>query len=758
MSLGILAFVAGVTWVQHWSRLPIGLEWFLLIGMVLLLAVFRLWIAWAMLLGVLWASVYGDWRLSETLAVNLQGQDIKLQGYILSLPEHQDNRLSFDFVVTKAQPGIPVKLHLNWYNPKVELRAGQAWEMSVRLKRPHGRSNPGGFDYEAWLFANHVGATGYVRTNSEPQPLSTAFNLQRTIAVCRQAISDHLDKALPDSKQLGVIKALTIGSQDLISQQQWALFRQTGIVHLMVISGSHISLIAGLVFLLVRRFWIRWGSLQISPQNVAALLAWFAALFYAGLSGFSIPTQRAMLMLSVALWAIVRQRHTAAMPILALALLVVVLVDPLAVISAGFWLSFVAVALLIFISSGRLGHTTYWREAFKLHFAMAVGLAPLLIVFFQQVSLIAPFANWLAVPLVGFLVTPLALLGTATALLSDKLAGWLLWPVDGLLQVQEWFLQQMALWPAINLNCSQPPWYSLLLAVVGIMLLLAPRGIPGRYLSPFLLLPVLFVQVDKPKAGEIWLTLLDVGQGLATVVQTEHHTLVFDTGAKYSEQSDMGESVLLPFLRYQNINALDKLMISHGDIDHSGGAASLLAALPIDGVYSSVAPWAEHDHGQYCQAGQGWIWDGVEFTVLAPMAGQTESENDRSCVLKITGVKQSFLLTGDIEADAENLLVERYGETLRSTVLIAPHHGSKTSSSYPFLQQVRPAWVLIPAGYLNRFGFPHAQVMQRYQRMNTQTLITGLHGAISVKVSDSGLELETSRQTRHRYWMLDTNK
>ncbi len=757
MNFGVLAFVAGVTWVQQWSRLPTGLEWFLLVGIVLLLAVFRLWIAWAMLLGVLWASIYGDWRLSETLAVDLQGKDVKLQGYILSLPEHQDNRLSFDFVVTHAQPGIPVNLHLNWYNPKVALQAGQAWEMSVRLKRLHGRSNPGGFDYEAWLFANHVGATGYVRDNPESQPLPLLFNVQRTIAVCRQAISDHLDKALPDSKQLGVIKALTIGSQDLISQQQWALFRKSGIVHLMVISGSHISLIAGLVFLLVRRVWSRWGSLQISPQNVAALLAWCAALFYAGLSGFSVPTQRAMLMLSVGLWSIVRQRHTAPMPILALALWVVVLVDPLAVISAGFWLSFVAVALLIFISSGRLGHTTYWREAFKLHFAMAMGLAPLLMVFFQQVSLIAPLANWLAVPLVGFLITPLALLGTAIALLSAKLAGWLLWPVDGLLQSQEWFLQQLTVWPAINLNCAQPSWYGVLLAGLGIILLLAPRGIPGRYLSPFLFLPLWLVQVDKPKTGEIWLSLLDVGQGLATVAQTEHHSLVFDTGAKYSEQSDMGESVLLPFMRHQNINKLDILMISHGDIDHSGGAASLLAALPIDGVYSSVTQWAEHAHGQYCQAGQGWVWDGVEFTVLAPMQRQAESENDQSCVLKITGLQQSFLLTGDIESGAENLLVERYGEKLRSTVLISPHHGSKTSSSYPFLKQVKPAWVLIPAGYLNRFGFPHPQVMQRYQNMNTQTLTTGVNGAISVKVSDAGLNIETSRQKRHRYWMLDTN-
>ncbi len=755
MNLAVPAFVLGVTWVQHWSRLPVAYEWLVLIVIGLWLGFRRHWLGCAMLLGVLWASTYADWRLSGQLADDLQGQDVRIQGFILSLPQQQDHRSSFDFTVTRAPPGIPDKLRLTWYDPPTLLRAGQAWEMTVRLKRPHGRSNPGGFDYEAWLFANHIAATGYVRTHPEAGRIAPPVRISRYIGVWRQAISDRLDAALPDSRQLGVIKALTIGSQDLISRQQWELFRKTGVVHLMVISGSHISLIAGLLFLGVRWAWARYGGLRVSPQNMAALLAWLAALLYAALAGFSVPTQRAVLMLTVGLCAVVWQRHTAPFQVLGLALLAVVGFDPLAVLSVGFWLSFTAVALLIFISAGRLGKAGYWREALKLHFAMAIGLAPLLLVFFQQVSLVSPLANWLAVPLVGLCITPMALLATGLAGLSASLARLLLWPVDQLLQGLEWVLRYMADWPVASLSCPQPPWYAVLLAGVGTLWLFAPKGMPGRCLSPFLFLPLFFVDVDKPRTGEVWLTLLDVGQGLATVVQTERHALVFDTGAKYSEQSDMGDSVVLPFLRYQGITQIDALMISHGDNDHSGGADSLLTELPVAAVYSSVAEWAERKGGQYCMAGHHWQWDEVQFTVLSPTERPLASENDQSCVLKITGSRHGFLLTGDIEQTAEKQLVEQYAAQLSSTVLIAPHHGSKTSSSWEFLQQVQPQWVLIPAGYRNRFGFPHPRVLERYRSMGLKSFSTGEHGAISVKALGSALDFEVARQKRKRYWMHD---
>ncbi|WAR45896.1 DNA internalization-related competence protein ComEC/Rec2 [Methylomonas rapida] len=753
MYRAVLTFLAGIAWVQHWSRLPSAWEWLFL---TLLAAAFhyaRFRLGWVLILGVLWASLHAGWRLSDRLAGEWQGKDVPVQGYIVSLPQRQEQRVSFDFYVTESAEGIPRKLRLNWYSPKPALRAGQAWALTVRLKQPHGLSNPGAFDYEAWLFANRIGATGYVRPAPPPWPIKPPLSMARYLAQWRQAVSDKLDAVSPHSQWNGVIKALTIGRQDEISRRQWDVFRASGIVHLVVISGSHITLIAGLVFWLTRRLWVWLGILGVSPQTVAAASAWLAAGFYAGLAGFSIPTQRAMLMLTVGLCAIVLQRNIAAMRILLLALLLVVLFDPLALLAVGFWLSFAAVAILMYVSSARLGRPRYWRDAGKVHVAMAIGLSPLLLVFFQQVSLISPVANALAVPLVGLVITPMALLAVALTFVSPALVAGLLWSIDKLLQALWWLLQQMAAWPLAQLASPEPPWYAVLMSAIGAGLLLAPKGLPGRYLSPFLFLPLAFVSVEKPKPGEIWLTLLDVGQGLSTVVQTSNHVLVFDTGAKYSEQFDMGDAVLLPYLRHQGINRIDALVLSHDENDHSGGAETLLAEMPVTAIYSSAAHWTARPGGQYCRAGQRWQWDGVGFNVLSPTVDGFASENDNSCVLKIGEVNASFLLTGDIEHDAEQWLVRRYGPELASTVMIAPHHGSKTSSHDNFLSQVDPELILIPAGYANRFGFPHPRVLQRYKDRHIQSLTTGEDGAITVKIAGESVQVEPFRQSHKRYWM-----
>jgi competence protein ComEC len=561
-----------------------------------------------------------------------------------------------------------------------------------------------------------------------------------------------LDAALPNGEQLGVIKALTIGSQSGITQQQWDVFRNTGATHLIVISGSHISLIAGMVYLLVRRGWAWLAVLSVSPQRVAAVTAWLAALFYAGLAGYSIPTLRAIIMLTVALAAIVWQRNTAPLHVLLLALIAVLIFDPFAVLSVGFWLSFIAVALLLYVSVGRLGRSNYWREATTAQLATAVGLSPLLMVFFQQVSLISPLSNWLAVPIIGLLVTPLALMAIVLLFLAPPLAGVLLQITDFILQGLWWLLLEMSKWPLATVYCLQPPWYALLTAGVGVLLLLAPRGFPARYLSVCLFLPLIFVKSEKPEPGAVWLTLLDVGQGLSAVVQTSGHTLVFDTGGKFSENSDMGDAVVLPFLRWQGIAQLDTLMISHNDNDHSGGAASLLAEMPAASISSSAPEWAERNNGVYCRAGQQWQWDQVNFTVLSPPETAFTKENNNSCVLKIETGKFSFLLPGDIEQNAENWLAQEYGEQLKSTVLIAPHHGSKTSSSFDFLQHVNPELVVIPVGFLNRFGFPHKSVLNRYQQLNAHWLSSAEAGAISIHADTEQLQIKSEREKHKHYW------
>ncbi|MCQ8115882.1 DNA internalization-related competence protein ComEC/Rec2 [Methylomonas rosea] len=752
MNATSLLFLAGIVAVQQFSRLPGKFEFIGLAVSCLLLLYRRNWQIFALLAGVLWASLYGSWRLSQQLPDAYQNREIKVQGYIASLPQQQEQRTNFDFIVTAPSGDFPDKIRLSWYYPKLTLAAGQSWEIYVKQRKPHGRLNPGGFDFEAWLFANHIGATGYVREKPTPQLTSISPSIGQYFAQWRQAIADRLDAALPGSAQLGIIKALTIGSQNAITQQQWQVFRITGVVHLIVISGSHISLVAGLIYLWTRRLWAWTGVLAISPQRAAALCAWLAAVFYAGLAGYSVPTLRAVIMLSVALAAIAWQRNTAPMRILLLALLAVLLFDPSAVLSVGFWLSFVAVALLIYVSAGRLGRPSYWREAGGAQLATAVGLSPLLIVFFQQVSLISPVANWLAVPVIGILIVPPALLAVVLLFIWPALAALLLQLLDYMLQGLWWVLSYMAELPLASIYCLPPPWYAVGLAAIGVLLLLAPSGFPCRYISPVLFLPLIFVQVEKPKPGEVWLTVLDVGQGLAAVVQTAEHTLVFDTGARYSEYADIGDSVVLPFLREQGIAKVDSLVISHGDNDHSGGAESILAELPVDKVVSSVPEWAAREYGEDCRTGQTWRWDEVTFKILSPPESGFIGDNDNSCVLQVNSTRQRFLLTGDIEQAAETWLVREYGDELASDVLLAPHHGSKTSSSHALLEKVNPALIVIPAGYQNRFGFPHRQIIERYNQLGIAWLNTAEQGAISVHSGPERIQSIAERAKRQRYW------
>ena len=511
--------------------------------------------------------------------------------------------------------------------------------------------NPGGFDYERWLFSQNVGATGYVRANPKPAMLGR-LSAWISIGVWRQNISDQLSLILDARPSLGLIKALTIGDGSGITQNQWDVFRKTGATHLVVISGSHVSLIAGLVYFLVLKFWAWTGVLRWSPQRVAACVAIVSAIFYAALAGFSVPTERSVIMLVIIMAAIILQRNTPPFNTLAVALFVVLVFDPLSVLSVGFWLSFLAVALIIYVIAGRLGKVSYFFEAIKINWATSVGLSPLLLLFFQQVSLISPLANFIAVPVISLLAVPLALVGVLVMFISPFIALKLFFIVDGALQGLWWFLERMAALPFATITHAQPSLWALVFAIPGVLLLLAPRGIPARWLSLVMFLPLIFTEPKNPELGSINLTLLDVGQALSQVVQTQKHWLVYDTGAKFSEESDIGKSVLLPFLRQQGAEKVDKLIISHGDNDHIGGAVSVLRGIPVEQLLTS-APERLKDYAPVkCRAGQSWLWDDVRFTILAPQQ-QFVSENDNSCVLKIEAEQGTVLLTSDIEASAE---------------------------------------------------------------------------------------------------------
>ncbi len=784
MVVSALSFLAGLMLVQQLAVLP-DVKWLIAGGLAAcIIAWLRYWRCLFFVLGVLWSIVFAMHRLSGQLPERLEGVEIQISGTIADLPEQDEKRVRFDFITrdgvyaasqsgtgaaitrdgmyTASQSGagaaylvesdrqLPSKLRLSWYYPDQTIKAGQHWIFTVKLKRIHGTMNPGGFDYERWLFIDGVGATGYVRSSPKPVLLGRDSGWNN-ISVWRQSITDQLSNTLSNSPSLALIKALTIGDGNSITQEQWDVFRKTGTTHLVVISGSHIGLIAGLVYFLVLKAWAWTGYLAWSPQKVAAVSAVLAAIFYSGLAGFSVPTQRSVVMLAIAMLAIILQRNSRPFNTLAIAMFAVLIADPLAVLSAGFWLSFLAVSVIVYAVSGRLGKLGHVWGAIKINWVTSLGLSPLLLLFFQQVSLIAPLANLIAVPVISLLAVPLSLLAVIIMFISPMLAYILFFFVDHVLQGLWWLLVHLAEIPMASINHALPSYWALLFAVPGILLLLAPAGIPARWLSLVMFFPLVFTDAKQPEAGDIKMTLLDVGQGLSAVVQTSHHLLVYDTGAKFSEQSDMGQSVLLPFLRSQGVTKIDSLIISHGDNDHIGGAASLMRGIPTEKVLTSVPQMLSKYAPVQCTAGQSWLWDEVKFTVLAPQQAFV-SENDNSCVLKIQSQHGSVLLAGDIEAMAESWLVKTYGEELKADVLVAPHHGSKTSSTIDFLRTVQPGYVLVPAGYRNQFGHPHKDVLARYQQINAKWLNSADSGAVTVNVSNDEFVVQGMRQAESKYW------
>jgi competence protein ComEC len=793
MVVSALSFLAGLLSVQQFTVLP-DVYWFIAGSVVAcIMAWLRYWRFLFFVLGVLWAIAFAMYRLSDRLPEQLEGAEIQVVGTIAGLPEQDEKRARFDFItrdgvyaegqsgtgpaitrdgvyaegqsgtgsaITKyasilfsaAEPDrqIPTKLRLSWYYPDQAIKAGQHWAFTVKLKRVHGTMNPGGFDYERWLFTEGIGATGYVRASPKPVLLGRD-SYWRNISVWRQDIIDRLAGILVNNSSLALIKALTLGDGSSISLDQWDIFRKTGTTHLVVISGSHIGLVAGLVYFLVLKAWACIGYLKWPPQKIAAISAMFVAVIYSGLAGFSVPTERAVIMLSIAMAAIILQRNTRPLNILSIAMFAILIRDPIAVLSVGFWLSFFAVAMIVYAISGRLGKIGHVGGVIKINWVTSVALSPLLLLFFQQVSLIAPLANLVAVPIISLLVVPLSLCAVLIMFALPMLASKLFYGVDLVLQGLVWLLSYMADMPMASINHVMPSYWALLFAVPGILLLLAPAGMPARWLGLAMFLPLIFTDPKQPANGGIKMTLLDVGQGLSAVVQTRHHLLVYDTGAKFSEHSDIGQSVLLPFLRSQGLDKIDALIISHGDNDHIGGAESLLRSIPVGHVVTSVPQQLSAYSPDKCVAGQSWLWDEVEFTMLSPKTTFL-SENDNSCVLKIQAKQTSVLLTGDIEAQAESWLVDAYGQRLQADILVAPHHGSKTSSTINFLRTVQPDYVLIPAGYRNQFGHPHQDVLARYRQINATWLTSADSGAIAIDVENNAFVVHGMRQTESKYW------
>lgn len=801
MRSAIIGLVIGAGLLQQQARLPVNFYMFGLVIAAILMAycayrtnrpVIRipLAVACGVTLGFAWAALLAQHYLADELPKEWEGRDVVVVGTIADLPYRFERGVRFGVDVERAfadgQPikdVVPPKISLSWYaafrdespGPVANIQPGERWQLTVRLKRPHGNANPWGFDYEVWLLEQGVRATGYVRSSTENRRLDDfvvggGYAVQRA----RSRLRDRILAALPGKPYAGVIVALVIGDQRGIDQSDWQVFNRTGVGHLISISGLHITMIAGLFAGLVFQLWRRSFftqaelPLRLPAQKAAALAGAGAALIYVALAGFGVPAQRTLYMLWVVAAALWFGRITSVSHVLFLALGVVVSLDPWAVMWPGFWLSFGAVATILYASTGRaeprpaaeLPRRDRWLRALRIagrtQYIVTVGLVPLTLFLFGQVSLIGAVANAVAIPVVSLLVTPLALVGSV---LPMPLIGWTLGLAHRLVEWLAALLGWLSALPSAVWSTPVPDPWIFACAVVGTLWFLAPRGWPLRWIGFIGWVPLVLNAPAHPKEGEMWVTAFDVGQGMALLIETPRHRLLYDTGPLYSPEADGGNRVILPYLKARGIQALDGVIVSHNDADHSGGALSIFKEIGVGWTASSLDSWSavvqSAPNHRRCVAGQSWNWDGVQFEMLHPAASVYESgkwkTNARSCTVKIMLGEQSILLAGDIEAAQEAELIESVPDKLRASVLLAPHHGSGTSSSLPFLHAVQPRLALFQVGYRNRYHHPKPEVYERYGELGIRRVRSDESGAVVLQFGSS-LNISEYRVEHARYW------
>jgi competence protein ComEC len=800
MRSAILGFVAGVGCLQLQARLPSLLLLCILGAGAIVLVVMQRHLSRNFIritfltfggagFGFAWAALFAHAHLSQELPAEWEGRDVAVIGVVDSLPYHFPQGMRFDFRVEQALDGaaVPQRLALSWYysfQGKAQAawqapRPGERWQLTVRLRRPHGNANPYGFDYEVWLLERKLRATGTVRADDRLALKNQRLDdfvpgFRSVVERSRAALRGKIQAALPDHEYAGVIVALVIGDQRAISQSDWEVFNRSGINHLMSISGLHITMVAGMVAAVVYALWRRSfftrGALPLilPAQKAAALAGMMAASIYVLLAGFGVPAQRTLYMLTVVAVALWMGRLAAVSQVLCVALAIVLLLDPWAVLWPGFWLSFGAVALILYVTVGRARHYhasgtslpqrlgVALAAATRTQYAITIGLVPLTLLLFSEVSVVGPLANAIAIPVVSFVITPLALVGS---ILPHPLSTWVLSGAHTVLAGLAICLEWLSSLPLAVWRAPQPsPWMTVL-AIIGATWMLAPRGWPMRWAGVLAWIPLGLNSPSAPPEKELWVTAFDVGQGSAVLVETANHRLLYDTGPRYSPEADGASRVILPYLQGRGIQRLDGVVISHGDLDHAGGAASLLKEVPVMQVWSSLPADSTllQDMKSHvaCAAGQSWMWDGVLFEMLhPPVEGHADpgwKPNARSCTLKLTLGKHAMLLPGDIERRQEAALVKQQADKLRATILLAPHHGSGTSSTPDFLRAAQPEIALFQVGYRNRYRHPKQEVYERYGDMGIRRIRTDESGAVSLRIGET-MEVQEYRTAEARYW------
>ena len=762
-------------------------------------------LAIAFVFGMLAGGGSAGWRaasyLNDVLDPSVEGRDVVVEGVVTQMPQHSETGIRFRLEVERARwanektappmpttpPVVPPSIALGWYAANTSawgsgsdvgvraqpaaapgpLHAGERWRMTVRLKAPHGSMNPHGYDFELWMWEQGLQAIGYVRTGTnDTAPVRLADTWQHPIERGRELVRDAVFTHVPDRKLAGVIAALITGDQNAIDRADWDVFRATGVAHLMSISGLHITMFAWLAALLVGALWRRSDRLMLMwPAPHAALVGGvLLAAGYALFSGWGVPSQRTIWMLATVALLRLTGRRWPWPHVWLLVCSVVVAIDPWALMQAGFWLSFVAVGVLFATDAGTTtiakgGVAGHAARTLREQWVVTLALTPLSVLLFQQVSVVGLAANAIAIPWVTLVVTPLAMAGVVVTPLWTVAA----WAVQALSVLLQW----LASFPFATVSMAVPPIWMAVCGVAGGVLVAMRLPWSMRTLGLPLLLPVLIWQTPRPPESEFELLAVDIGQGNAVLVRTATHSLLYDSGPRYSLESDAGHRVVVPLLRAMN-ERLDKIVLSHRDIDHTGGAPAVLAMQPQAKLLSSIEathPLQALRPAERCVAGQHWEWDGVRFEILHPTPDDytpTAKPNALSCVLRIGNGRATAILAGDIERDQEAALVQRQTARearlesatptgLAADVLLVPHHGSKTSSSAAFLDAVQPSLAIVQSGYRNRFGHPAEEVRLRYAERDVAVVDSPHCGAVHWH-SESPRRWQCERTIGRRYW------
>lgn len=707
-------------------------------------------------LGYVWSYLFALLIIYPQLASELEGENLQITGSVVEVKSQSKQYTQFTFYPDKRSirewnSRIPEKIALSWYRPAQIIHSDQVCQFVVRLKRHWRYANPGSIDREKYMFVRGISARGYVRSgqcHSDEKIATKVLSLRQQWIFAFSAISS-------DYQYSNLMEALTFGYRDNINQNQWQVLRETGTSHLLAISGLHLSAISFVVFFIASRLarCSAWVCERMPAQCIGAIFAMVAAVFYAYLAGFSLPTQRALIMVSVGLVAILLRKPVVNFAVFSTALLVVLVINPLAVLSAGFWMSFLAV-LFIFIILKCTENRSKAMRIILVQCYLGAALFPISLLFFSQASLISPLVNLLAIPAVSFILLPLLLFTQILFLLNIAISLSLFEVLDHLFAWLWWCLQQSANYQYASFE-FYPTLFGVLAYELGLFMLILPKDLPARKLAWIFLPAVFLIREPALQSNQMRVTILDVGQGLSVVVETAHHSLVYDAGPRFLSGFNTGSAVVLPYLRSRGIKRVDLGIVSHNDNDHAGGMHSLIEDKAIDRLMvSNHADLYSPKPAKLCRVGDQWSWDGVIFKVLHPSATWQSNDNNRSCVLQIIHPAGVVLLTGDIENSAEKSLVDQYGDKLASDLIIVPHHGSKSSSSYRLLNRVRPQTAVFSVGYRNKYGFPHATIMQRYQELGTQLVDTIEEGAVTFLFdSESGLQKQTGYRLQHkRYW------